>query len=442
MCGLAGVIRAKKAAELAAIILHHDQHRAVDYAGIVSSDGVYLPRERGPGFVSDVFTGEMLDRLHGKTAIGHIRYPTVDDDPTRDNIQPIKGIFHGREIAVAHNGNLTNLKELAKLIPSELRSTSMDTEYILRLLEAEESDNIEVALPNVLRLLKGSFELLVLLPDRMIAVRDPQGSHPLAVGRCGESYFISSETCALPSVDAEYLGDIEPGTFMTFKEDGYPESTRYAKAEKKQCVFELIYYGHPASFIFGESVGRFRMRLGVELETILGVEGADIVVGVPDSANLMAKGFGKSGRSGEDFTAIYRHHNGDRTFIAATQALREEKVVKKFTFAAEEVKGKTVVLIDDSIVRGTTLKIVIAILMRMGAKEVHVRIASPPFRHPCRYGINTKSYEELIANKKTDEEICEEIGATSLKYLPMSALHKLVKTPDEFCFACMDGKFW
>lgn len=445
MCGLLGVIRARKAAELVTIGLHHNQHRAVDAAGIVASNGRHLSRERGPGIVSKAFDGDMLNRLHGMAAIGHIRYATSGkegDDKRYDNIQPILGLFHGTPFAVAHNGNLTNVDELGRHISPRELITTTDTEYIVRLLERERSHEIEHALKNVLGMLRGSFELLILMPDRMIAVRDPQGNHPLSIGTADGAFFVSSETCAYPSLGAAYVGEIDPGTFVTFREYGEPEITKYATASRKQCVFELVYYAHPASHIFGRNVGRFRQQLGRRLEAEFGVPGSEIVLGIPDSANFIAMGFGATGRSGEYYPAVNRHHYIGRTFIAATQADRDEEVSNKFTFCAEEIAGKTVILIDDSIVRGTTLRKVIKVMRLMKARQVHVRIASPPFRHPCRYGINTKTYDELIANQKTVEGIREEIGADSLHYLTLDGLKDVVGNPHEFCFACMDGSFW
>lgn len=439
-------MRQRKAAELVAIGLHHNQHRAVDSAGIVSSNGRYLFRERGKGIAREVFKDEdTLNRLHGMAAIGHIRYATSgseEDDKKYDNTQPICGQFHGMQIAIAHNGNIVNTEELERHVSPLERTTTMDTEFILRLLEREKSHDINHALKNVLRMLRGSYELLILLPDRMIAVRDPHGNHPLSIGKSGDGYFVSSETCAFPSLDAEYFGEVEPGTFVTFLEHGDPIVTKFAEPALKQCVFELVYYGHPASRISGRNVGRFRERLGTELEKEFGVPLGEIVVGIPDSANYIARGFGASGRSGEHYPAINRHHYVGRTFIAATQAMRVLEVANKFTFSADAVAGKIVVLIDDSIVRGTTLINVIAVLLKMGAKAVHVRIASPPFKHPCELGINTRTYDELIANNKTIEEICQHIGADSLKYLSLDALKAVVGDYENFCFSCMDGSKW
>ncbi len=435
----------RKAAELTVIGLHHNQHRAVDAAGIASSNGRFLFRERGQDIARNAFTPEMLERLQGKSAIGHIRYATSGEGAESlkyDNVQPILGMFHGTPFALAHNGNLTNTADLELIVPTDERVTTMDSEFIVRLLEREPNRDIERAFVRVLGMLRGSFELLLLFPDRLVAVRDPQGNHPLSIGCVDGAYVISSETCAYPSVGAQYMYDIDPGTFISIQEGGAPRVVRFAPPTHRQCVFELIYYAHPASFVFGKSVGRFRQRLGARLEADLGVPHADIVVGVPDSSNFIAMGFGASGRSGDYYPAINRHHYVGRTFIAATQAMRDAEVASKFTFSAEEVNGKTVVLIDDSIVRGTTLRKVIGVMRLLGARAVHVRIASPPFRHPCTYGINTKSYGELIANQKTVDGIRDDIGADSLAYLSLESLQQAVETPHHYCFSCMTGQYW
>lgn len=441
MCGIVGVYGAKKAAELTVIGLHANQHRARDKAGVVSTDGHHMYRERIEGVVRN-FTAEMLDRLHGRAAVGHIRYPTVSDDKTRDNTQPVVGLFAGKPIAIAHNGNLTNVAELQKLVPQERRSTSMDSEYILRLLEAEDSEDIDVALPRVLRQLRGSFELVILMLDRMIAVRDPQGNHPLSIGRDGDGFFVSSESCAFPSLRARYVGDVEPGTYVTMTDFGVHNVARYASPDKKQCYFEKIYFSHPASRVFGENVARFRIRLGQKLEERCPVEGADLVAGIPDSANFIAMGFAQSGRSGTYFPAILRSHYVGRTFIAGLQAMRDEEASQKFAFSADEFRGKRIVIVDDSIVRGTTLPKVVDALRFIGAKEVHVRIGSPPITHPCTYGINTPTYDELIAHRLSPEQIRERVGADSLHFLPIEDLRSLAEKPEDYCYSCMTGKYW
>lgn len=440
MCGIFAVWNAPKAAELTVMGLHVIQHRAIDYAGIVSSDGVNLYRECGKGVARDVFTSDKLNRLHGKSALGHIRYPTVSDDKTLDNIQPIMGIHGNRLIAIAHNGNLTNTEQLEEMIHTKF-ATSMDTECIPRLLEKHDTGHFERDIISVLVSLRGSFSLGILLPDKLIAIRDKTSNRPLSIGRAGESYFISSETCAFPNVGAEYVQDVEPGTIVTIGPQGI-RTTLFAEADEKKCRFEVIYFSHPASVVFGEHAGHVRVRVGRMLEELYPAQEADIVVPIPDSGNLFALGFSKSGRSGKLSGAISRNHYVGRTFIAATQAGRDEEVSKKFIFSSEEIRGKSIVVVDDSLVRGTTLCAVISHLRRLHARAVHVRVGFPPVRHPCRYGVNTREYKELMASSLSVEEIRARIGADSLEFLPLEALKKLSPEPEKFCYACITGDYW
>lgn len=444
MCAIFGVFNRRKAAELTAVGLHGNQHRAIDYAGIVSSDGFNFYRERGKGLARQVFTENVLDRLHGKDALGHIRYPTVTDDNARDNIQPIVGSYGGKPIAIAHNGNLTNLNALRKILPDSRMSTSMDTEFILRLLEMRNTGEIEADLKFVFSLLQGSFSLGILLPDRLIAVCDKSGNRPLSVGRLKEGYCISSETCAFGHVAAKHLSDVEPGTMVSISIDGL--SVKYfgdVNGERRQCRFEGPYFSHPGSIVFGEDIARFRIALGQALEERCPVEGgADIVTPIPDSANFIAMGYGKSRCSGEFFPVISRSHYVGRTFIAANQALRDMEVAQKFTFNAGEIRGKRVVVVDDSIVRGTTMPKIVRVLRELDALEVHVRIGTPPIRFPCRYGINTPTQEELISNRLLSEEICRQISADSLEFIPLEAFKALSPHPEKFCYVCWDGNYW
>lgn len=442
MCGIFGVFNARKAAELCVIGLHGNQHRAIDYAGIVSSDGLNLYRERGAGIARQVFTREVMDRLHGKAALGHIRYPTVTDDKTRDNIQPIVGRYNGVQIAIAHNGNLTNTEALKEIVSSSKFSSSMDTEYILRLIELYSTGSIENDLRRVFPLLQGSFSLGILLPDRLIAIRDPSGNRPLSIGRLNRSYFISSETCAFPNMGAEHVCDVDPGTMVSIDERGM-KVIRFAPRSEKKCRFEGIYFSHPASVVFGENVSRFRVSIGRELERLFPAPGgADLVTSIPDSSNFIAIGYGESGRSGKYFPVITRNHYIGRTFIAATQAMRDAEIAQKFAFTVDEIKGKRLVVIDDSIVRGSTLPKIVGVLRLLGAKTVHVRIGSPPIKHPCRYGINTPTYEELVSAALAPWEIRDLVGADSLEFLPLEVLERLSLNKESFCFACMSGKYW
>ncbi|TSC67557.1 MAG: amidophosphoribosyltransferase, partial [Parcubacteria group bacterium Gr01-1014_72] len=317
-----------------------------------------------------------------------------------------------------------------------------DTEYILRLFERECTGEHEADLSRVFTQLRGSFALGILLPDRLIAVRDGSGNRPLSIGKLDGGYCISSETCAFPSVGAAYLAEVLPGTMVSITKDGL-RTTHFAESDEKKCLFEIIYYSHPGSVVFGEQVGRFRMALGRELERCAPVVGGvDIVTPVPDSSNFIAMGFGESGRSGAYFPVIMRNHYVGRTFIAATQARRDVEVSQKFTFMAEEIEGKRIVVVDDSIVRGTTMPKIVSMLRQLGARAVHIRIGCPPIRHSCRYGINTPTTDELIAAQYEIAEMREQFGADSLEFLPMEALKRLSGDHRKFCFACMSGEYW
>jgi amidophosphoribosyltransferase len=441
MCGIFGVYKVSNAARWIYTGLHGLQHRAVDYAGIVSSDGHHLFRKTGAGTVRQVFTKKVLAQLLGTSAIGHIRYPTVSDKPEYDNTQPIGGYWQGMEFALAHNGNLTNADELRTAFDLSC-TTKMDSEVIVRMLEISKGDDFTRALVSVLRELQGSFSLVILLPDQLIAVRDPQGNRPLSIGSAGGTSLVSSETCPFPNLDARYLRDIEAGTIVTIDERGTC-TTRYAEPKLRQCRFEAIYFSHPSSVVFGDNVANFRMSVGRELERLFPVEGgADIVTPIPDSAMFVAMGYGESRRSGAYYPVIMRSHYVGRTFIAATQEMREEEVDQKFTFSAADIADKRVVVLDDSIVRGTTLRNVIARLRSLGARAVHVRVGAPPITHPCRYGINTRTERELLSSTLKPEGIRKHVAADSLEFLPLEVLKRMSGNPDSFCWSCMTGEYW
>jgi amidophosphoribosyltransferase len=443
MCGIFGVFNVRKAAELTVIGLHGNQHRAMDFAGIVSSDDEHFYRHRGEGIARKVFDDPtILNRLHGLHAIGHIRYPTGTDDTDRENIQPIEGRYGNMPIALVHNGNLTNKEDLRTRIPHVKLSTSMDTEYILRLIEKMHTGDIEADLTRVFSMLRGSYELGILLPHILIAVRDPMGNHPLSIGRLNGGYCISSETVAFTSIEgAEHLMDVEPGTMVCITRDGV-RTVRFAEATEKKCRFESIYYSHPGSVVFGESVSRFRRALGVALEESAPVPGADIVTPIPDSSNFIALGYAQSGRSGVYDPVIFRSHYVGRTFIVATQAQRDAESSGKSAFDSSQIAGKSIVVVDDSIVRGTTIPKIVAKLWELQAREVHVRIGSPPVRHPCTYGIHTPDISKLVSAQLTTEELRVRIRATSLAFTPLEVLQDLSPSPESFCFACMDGNYW
>lgn len=445
MCAIIGVWGASKAAELAYYGLHKQQHRAVEFCGIVSSDGVNSYRDAGAGIVQDFFDQSMLDQLHGPYAIGHLRYKTVKDDPSRDNTQPLLGYRNNRFVAMAHNGNVTNVAELKSGLSDEaILATSIDTELILhRFCRLSVFSPVE-ALTRALEGVRGSYSLAVLLPEALIAVRDPSGNRPLSLGhRRDGSIFVASETCAYEGVEATYLRDVEPGEMVVINDHGIQshQLPEWSGGHRAFCYFEKIYYAFPGSMIFGEYVSAFRYRLGQKLEACHPVPYADVVIPVPDSAKFIAHGYAASGRSGRFAEGLLRHHYIGRSFVEGDQYLRSWRATRKFSTVPSEVKGKVLVVVDDSIVRLTTMPLIVRLLRQAGAKEVHVRIACPPIAHSCRYGIDTPTREELAAAMMTIPEMCKRTEADSLEFLPMEALRSLADRPDDFCYACMDGNY-
>jgi len=439
MCGITAVYNAPKAAELTFLGLHNLQHRAIDSAGIVSSDGFNPYRKCGQGVARQVFTKAVLDQLHGRDALGHIRYPTVNDKEDRDSAQPIIGYYRNSWFALAHNGNLTNTPRLRETLHEQPMATTLDSEYIARLLTKFGTGDLKEDLALVLNLLRGSFSLGMLFPDQLIAARDPSGNRPLSWGKLGDSYILSSETVALKALRVREFTEIEPGTMVSFSKKGV-KVHRFAEAKLKLCRFESIYYSNPSSKTFGESVRRFRVRLGEALEKSSPAPGCDLVIPIPDSSNFIAEGYAASGRSGALSRDIGRSHYVGRTFIEADQVLRDARVIQKFFFD-DEVAGKKVVLVDDSIVRLTTLPEIVRRVRDEGAKEVHVRIGSPPVKHPCIYGINTPTYKELVAHENPIDKIREMCGADSLEFLSIEVLRSLSCEPDNYCYACWTGEY-
>jgi len=357
--------------------------------------------------------------------------------------QPFEGTYGGTTFYLAHNGNLTNGAELAATLPEGSLKTNIDSEIIVRLLEQTSGGDIETDLVDVLRKLDGSFELLLLFPEEIIAIRDPMRNHPLYYGKCIDgSYVIASETAALTRLDAVGLGSVEPGTFMRFKPGALPTSTPYAVATPAECIFEPIYFMLTTSDYGEESVMQLRRRAGVVLERKYPAN-ADIVIGIPDSSVTYAEGYGESGRSGKHVQAIIRHHDGGRTFILPNEDERQAEVGQKFQWSPRDIRGQRVVLIDDSIVRSTTMKHIVARTRAIGALEVHVRIVFAPFKHRCLYGIDTATEDELIAARCSVEEIRETIKADSLEFMSIDDIVEVLGKPrSELCLACVNGQHW
>lgn len=446
-CGLFGVYGDPQAVQKAYFALHSLQHRGQESAGIASSDGEYIHCYAGMGQVSRVFRSGrgILERLDNSIAIGHVRYSTSGStNPT--NSQPFLSEFSRGQVAVAHNGNLINaslLRDEYEAYGHIFKSTS-DTEIIVHLMAKPTHVSKPDPLGHVLNHLQGAFSLLFLFPDRIEAARDPYGIRPLCIGRTPEgAYCVASETCALDAIEADYIRDVEPGEIVTFDHRGL--TSRYfvkpGTVTPAHCIFEHVYFAKQSSVIFGDNVHEVRKRCGAQLAREHPIE-ADVVIPVPDSGTSAAIGY--STQSGLPFDmGFVRSHYIGRTFIAPSQMMRDLAVKLKLTVVKNAVRGKRVVVVDDSVVRGTTTRGKIRSLRMAGAKEVHMRVACPPVKHPCFYGVDFPTYGELLANqKKTMEQIREFLEVDSIGYLSLDGLLKSASLPpDHYCTACWSGQY-
>jgi amidophosphoribosyltransferase len=442
MCGVFGAFNAGPAAEQIAAGLFGQQHLARDFSGLVTTDGVVMYWYGGSGLVRDVFPPDRLRQLLGMHGVGHIRYPTTED---RANIQPIRG----SGLAVAHTGNLTN----ATALRSELErdgvefTTAIDSECFLHLIERASGTPVE-RVNFALAQVRGSCALVVLFPDQLIVARDSSGNQPLSIGRRGkDSWFVATETVALDAVEAEYVRDVQPGEIVVISGTGLASHSIVGAPSSSlaPCVFRQIYYAHPASWMFGQSVIQFRLELGRRLgeefqRRYSPMPQIDIVMPVPDSANFIALGVAQVLGLDRFLPLLIRSHYIGRTFIAADNTLRHWLIRQKFSFPAHELRGKSVLIVEDSIVRSSTLRRISQILWRVGVKAIYVAVGSPPIRHPCRYGIDTPTYDELIAHHHTPAEIERSAGVNGLVYLPIEELRQIAGKTG-WCFACMDGKY-
>ncbi len=445
-CGVFGIkSRAEKAlANTVYYGLYALQHRGQESAGIVVNHDREFYSHKDLGLVSDVFSKEILDKLpKGNIAIGHVRYGTTGGT-LRVNCQPIEVHHHKGNLALAHNGNLSNAAKLHKELEESgaIFHTTSDTEIIAYLITRHRlhEKSIEDAVSKAMNDIEGAYSLVITSPAKMIAVRDPYGFRPLCYGITKDGdHVVASETCALYSVGAEWVKDLEPGEMLVFDENGVTSRKEHCgKANKKICIFEYIYFARPDSMIDGISVHRSRLLLGKLLANASSVE-ADIVIGVPDSGLDAAMGYANAAGIPYGIGLIKNKYIG-RTFISPEQENRMDKVRIKLSPVRSEIEGRRVVLIDDSIVRGTTMGQIVNMLRDAGAKEVHVRISAPPFLHPCYYGTDIDSEENLIACHYSVSEICKMIGADSLAYLPVEALRKITGK-DDYCAACFDGSY-
>lgn len=446
-CGVFGILSRKRErlGKLVYYGLYALQHRGQESCGIVVNDDGVFSSYKDLGLVSEVFSEDTLAHLsEGNMAVGHVRYGTTGRN-NRKNCQPIEVNHQKGKMALAHNGNLSNALELRdKLeLSGAIFHTTSDTETIAYMITRERltAPSIEEAVSRAMTSLEGAYSLILMSSAKMIAVRDPYGFRPLCYGKMPDgSYVIASESCALTSVGAELIRDLLPGEILVFSEEGVESRREHCGTQKqKTCIFEYIYFARPDSKIDGMGVYESRINAGRILAKTHPVD-ADLVVGVPESGNPAALGF--SLESGIPYgNAFIKNNYVGRTFIKPKQAQRESSVKVKLNVLKEAVAGKRVVMIDDSIVRGTTSARIVSLLKNSGAKEVHVRISSPPFKHPCYFGTDIPSEDQLIATGKTVDEICKIIGADSLGYLEVDRLSEMICGGTGFCDACFTGNY-
>jgi len=440
-CGVFGIFEHPEAANITYLGLYALQHRGQESCGIVSSDGERLHAHKAMGLVADTFSEDVLKGLVGSSAIGHVRYSTAGASLLK-NAQPFVVEYSRGEIAVAQNGNIVN----ARILRDELEAhgsifqSSMDTEIITHLIATSRGSTLVERLIYALKRVKGAFSCVLLTESGMVAVRDPNGFRPLALGKLKDTWVVASETCAFDLIEAEYVRDVEPGEMILIDKSGLKSIKPFSAVPYTPCVFEFIYFARPDSTIFGANVYQVRKNLGVELAREHPIE-ADIVIPVPDSGVPAA--IGHAEESGLPFQmGIIRNHYVGRTFIEPQDAIRHFGVKIKLNTVRETIKGKRVVVVDDSIVRGTTSRKIIKMVRNAGAKEVHMLISSPPSVSPCYYGIDTPTKQELIASSHSIEEIRKYITADSIGYLSLEGLYRAVsKAGGSFCDACFTSAY-
>jgi amidophosphoribosyltransferase len=439
-CGIFGIVAHPEAARIAYLGIYALQHRGQESAGIASSDRKKLHLEKGMGHVADLFDGTRLERLPGDMALGHVRYSTAGGSMAL-NAQPIRIDCWRGPIALAHNGNLTNAATLKHELERDgaiFHSTS-DSEVILHLISRSRRRTLQEAFVEALRMIQGAFSVALLTPEYLLAARDAHGFRPLCIGRVNGSYVIASETCAFDLINAEYIRDVEPGEVIRIEESSLDSQYPLPKEKPSFCVFEHIYFSRPDSLVFGRTVNTSRSKMGKALAREHPVD-ADVVVPVPDSGVSAAIGYSQESGIPLEFGLIRNHYVG-RTFIEPKQSIRNFGVKVKLNPVREILRGKRIVLVDDSIVRGTTSKKIVHIIRAAGAKEIHMRITAPPIVAPCYYGIDIPTRSELIGSTKSVDEICAFIGADSLGYLSLDAMLQSVDDRMQFCSACFTDRY-
>ena len=442
MCGIIGVSGIPDAARVAYLGLYALQHRGQESAGIVAVDPDGIARmHREMGLVSDAFSEAILAGLPGDIAVGHTRYSTTGSTVIA-NAQPYLVNYHAGPLSVAHNGNLTNAAEVRDSLVRQgaLFASTSDTEVLVHLIARSAAPTIEGQIRDALEQVDGAYTLVIGVGRTLYATVDSRGFRPLLIGRVGGGVVVASETCALDLVGATTVRELHPGDFVRIDDGEVSELARLAPRRVSRCIFELVYFSRPDSTVFGESVDRVRRELGRQLARNHPAPGADVVFSVPDSSNVMALGYSEvSGVKLEH--GLIRNHYVGRTFINPTQALRVEKVKIKFNPVREVINGRSVVVIDDSLVRGTTSKGLVTMIRDAGAREVHLRVASPPITGPCHYGIDTPTHDELIAATHSIEEIQAHLGVDSLEYLTLAEMTAAAGDRNEWCHACFSGDY-
>jgi amidophosphoribosyltransferase len=441
-CGVCGIFGHPDAARLTYFGLFALQHRGQESTGIVTSDGSKINQHKAMGLVPEVFTEEILNRLKGHLSVGHVRYSTTGESHVL-NAQPFTVNHRGGTLAVAHNGNLVNTRELRDELEEKgsIFQTTMDTEVIVHLLVHYSPKGLESAITETFSKAKGAYSLLLMTQDQLVAVRDPGGFRPLCLGQLSNgAYIVASETCALDLVEAKYVRDIEPGEVLIIDKNGMKSLFPWPKQKHSFCIFEHVYFARPDSDIFGVNVYESRKQMGKILARECQVE-ADMVMPFPDSGNYAAIGYSQESGIPLEMGVIRNHYIG-RTFIQPTQSMRDFSVRVKLNPVRSFLEGKRVVVIEDSIIRGTTGRSRIKSLREVGVKEIHMLISCPPTRHPCYYGIDFPSSTELVAAKKSVEEIREYLGLDTLYYLSLEGMIAATGVnSDSFCKACFDGKY-
>lgn len=441
-CAVVGIFGHEQASKLAYFCLHSLQHRGQEAAGISSADGQKVHTIKDRGLVMKVFNERKLETLKGSSAVGHTRYSTAGDDSILD-AQPVFARYDLGEMAIVHNGNLTNAQEVrdALIEKGAIFQTFMDTENLIHLIAKSSKEKLLDRIIDAVGRIEGAFSLVFLSRTKMFAMRDRHGFRPLSLGRLSNGgYIVASETCAFDLVGATFIRDVEPGELLVFEEGKVPQSIKVFEPTPKHCIFEYVYFARPDSTVFGQSVYQTRKNMGKELAKIEPIE-ADVVIPVPDGGVPAAIGYAQE--SGIPYEmGIMRNHYIGRTFIEPTQEMRDLKVKMKLSPMPNVIEGKRVIVIDDSIVRGTTSRRIVRMLKEAGASEVHMRISSPPTTDPCFYGVDTPDKDKLIAANMSIEEICKYIEADSLAYLDEAALLRSVNaTQDTYCTACFTGNY-